>query len=216
MHHGVEMMHPEDRKALVYFAAAFFLLLGLMIAATTSILLSGCPSTGYWQDFQAVTAYRVALSEAKQTPGGVRYIAQGKDDTAAFRANLDAKTAALEKCLAQAGAGWQVRRDWFVVLVPPDWYVSVCSGQQLVPSTPNCRLCIDQKKLPLPAKCCGLRLPTKECPCVCNMRAVVQPGRPPAVVTAPDLRLYKAELARLVTGVNFPWSRPDVVKCIKE
>ncbi|MCP4573314.1 MAG: hypothetical protein GY838_13245 [bacterium] len=209
------MIPPEeDQQAQILFLAVFLLLIGLLLAATAVVMASGC-TPGYAQNFQPVTAYRVAMSMAKKTPGGVRFIAPAKDDTAALRAQLDAKTSALEKCLAQAGAGWQVRRDWFVVLVPPDWYISACSGQQLVPSTPSCRLCIDQKGLPLPAKCCGLRLPTKDCPCVCNMRAVVQPGQPPAVVTAPDLLLYKAELARLVTGVNFPWGDPRISRCLK-
>jgi hypothetical protein len=192
-----------------------YILFWPMVVLTMLLLALGCPGPGYPQNFQAVTAYPVAMSAAKTTPGGVRYIAPLKDDTPALRAQLDAKTAELETCLHQAGAGWHVHRDWFVVLVPPDWYVSACSGQQLVPSTPNCRLCIDQKGLPLPAKCCGLRVPTKECPCVCSMRAVVQPGRPPAVVTAPNLLLYKDELARLVTGVNFPWGDPRISRCLK-
>lgn len=187
----------------------------VIIGTICGLVLLACLAAYPSGRFMAVTAYPYDAASARRTPQGVRYLAMPKDDTPALRAALDGQTAALERCLAAANPAWVVRRDWFVVMVPADWYTSKCSGQQLVPSVPDCRLCIDQKGLPLPEKCCGLRRPTAECPCVCNMRAVIQPGNPPAIVTAPNLKLYRAELARLVTGVNFPWGNPKILECIK-
>ncbi len=183
----------------------------LLILVSTVLLCStsSCPRPHYRSYFSNVTHYRYDLRKAKKTPGAVRYFAPSKDDNEDFRFRLDALTSELELCLQPH---WVVRRDWFVVLVPDDWYMSACSQEQLVPSTPSCKLCQEQKKLPLPDKCCGLRLPTKECPCVCNMRAVVQDNY--VVVTAPNLKLYKAELARLVTNVNNVWAVPNIRKCL--
>ena len=185
------------------------------VLALIALALTACPATYYKRDFGNVTAYKLDASKVKKTLGGVQYVAPARDDTLEFRAVLDRKTNELEACLAKTGRGYEFRRDWFVVYVPADWYVSACSGQQVVPSTPDCRLCIDQKGLPLPEKCCGLAKPTSDCPCVCNMRAVVQSSFPTwLIVTAPSLALYKAELARLVTGVNFPWGDDAVKRCL--
>ena len=175
------------------------------------VLLTGCPPTGYSVFYANVTHYSWDPKDAKATPGGVRYIAPAKD--AAFVADLDKKTTELKACLAGLNPKWVVRTDWFLILVPSDWYVSACSGQQLVPSTPACSLCIDQKGLPLPEKCCGLAKPTVGCPCVCNVRATIQDNY--VIVTAPNLLLYKAELARLVTGVNNVWTDAQIVTCVR-
>jgi hypothetical protein len=178
-----------------------------ILLAIAALLLTACPQRGYgpWY-FSNVTAYPVNRKAAKKTPGGVQYIAPTKDDTTAFRADLDAKVVALEKCL-----GYAVRRDWFLAYVPADWYVSKCSGEQLVPSLAPCKLCRD-KGLVLPDKCCGVMKPTTACPCVCNFRAVLQGDY---VVTAPNLKLFSAELLRLVTGEINVWTKPELVKCLK-
>jgi hypothetical protein len=111
------MIEPEDGRPTALLTMIFILLLGLMITATTVVLLSGCPATGYPQNFAPVTAYQFDAGKAKRTPGGVRYIAPAKDDTGELRALLDAKTTALEACLAKADPRWHVRREWFVVMV---------------------------------------------------------------------------------------------------
>jgi hypothetical protein len=178
--------------------------------------MGGCPATGYRGGYLRVTNYVYDVPSASRTAAGVRYWAPAKDDTPEFRKALDAKTGALRGCLKALNPKWVVRADWFYVLVPPDWYVSTCSKQQLVPSKMPCKLCIEQKKLPLPEKCCGLVKPTAGCPCVCNARATIQDdGKVKLVVTAPNLLLYKAELARLVTFVNNPWAHEGIRKCLQ-
>lgn len=168
-------------------------------------LASGCPPTRYpWRGYADVTSYKVT-GQGLRTRSGVRYWAPPGVDV---RPGVDAKITELEKCL-----GVVIRRDWIGVLVPDDAYVSKCSGQWLVPSTPPCSLCIDQKGLPLPKQCCGLAKPTAACPCVCNMRSVVQANW--LIVTTKTLALFKAELARLVTGVNFPWGNERISRCLK-
>lgn len=157
-----------------------------------------------WRGYSNVTSYAVNNKNAKLTRAGVKY--WGPDD-ASVMTRIDRSIAELERCLETP-----IRRDWIGVIIPADTYVSACSGQRLVPSTPPCRLCIDQKGLPLPEACCGLRLPTKECPCVCNMRSVVQDNW--LIVTTVDLVSFKAELARLVTGVSFPWGNERILKCL--
>jgi len=170
-------------------------------------LLSGCPQTRYPNGhFLNVTNYQPDPKKASHTKSGIRYWAPPGVDV---RDQVDRLTAELEQCL-----GTKIRRDWIGVLIPDDAYVSKCSGQWVVPSTPNCKLCIDQKGLPLPEKCCGLRLPTAACPCVCNMRSVLQDNY--LIVTTKTLALYKAELTRLITGVNFPWGQKELAKCLKQ
>jgi len=176
-----------------------------------SLLLVGCPG-GYFYNYANVTNYTPDTKQGSWTPGGVLVLGPQKDTTAAFIAEVDRRTQELDKCLQ--AHGWKpLRRDWFGVFVPPDWYVSTCSGEQLVPSVMPCSLCIDQKKLPLPEKCCGLRKPTAECPCVCNARSTIQDNF--WIVTAPTLKLYKAELARLSTGVGFPWGDARIKDCVQ-
>lgn len=180
-----------------------FLLLVLFVVA--------CP-TGYHHNYANVTNNRIDKKRGRRTSGGVLVVGSQKDITQAFLVEVDTRTNQLDKCL-QAN-GWKpLRRDWFGVFVPADWYVSKCSGEQLVPSVMPCHLCIDQKQLPLPKKCCGLRYPTAECPCVCAARAITQDNF--WIVTAPNLKLYKAELARLSTGVGFPWGHARIKGCLQ-
>lgn len=153
------------------------------------------------------TFYRYKHSQFRRTPEGVQYWAPKKDDTEDLRHAIDRKTDELEQCLGQ-----KLHRDWFAVYVPPDWYVSSCTGQQLVPSYAALELC-RAKGLNVPETCRGVLKPTKQCPCPCNFRAIVQDGF--LVVTAPNLALYKAELTRIVTGVNNPWADKSLVKCLR-
>jgi hypothetical protein len=177
----------------------------LAVAVLALLALSGCPQKGYGPWFyQDVTSYRLP-SQWARTPHGVRYHAPPADDTLAFRVALDGHTEALEACL-----GVTVRRDWFAVYVPADWYTSTCSGEQLVPSAMPCKLCRD-KGLTISDACCRETRPTAECPCVCNARATLQGD---AVITAPNLKLYRAELTRLVTGQINPWIVPELARCL--
>jgi hypothetical protein len=101
------------------------------------------------------------------------------------------------------------------VFIPPDWYTSKCSGEQLVPSRIDFAGCAEKGvKLPKACQDTDLMKPTKECPCVCNVRAKVQDDW--WIVTAPNLKLYKAELTRLVTGIYDPWrAGSEILKCLK-
>jgi hypothetical protein len=187
----------------------------MMRAMLLAALLLVCCQTQYPGIYRNVTHYDYDLRTFKRTHGGVRYQAPAKDDTPAFRADLDRRTAAVKACLAKLNPAWVVRTDWFAVMVPPDWYVSTCSGEQLVPSKMGCQLCRD-KGLVLADECCSLERPTAACPCVCNARAAIQDGgATKLIVTAPNLKLYAAELVRLVSYVNNPWTRKDLVACIR-
>jgi hypothetical protein len=176
----------------------------LMALGAIALLSAGCPQRGYgpWW-FADVTAYHIQAPY--RTPHGVRYWAPDKD-MPGLAERLDAQTEALETCL-----GATIRRDWFTVYVPPDWYVSTCSGEQLVPSRMPCSLC-RAKGLVIPDQCCGVVRPTAECPCACNARAILQGD---TVITAPNLRLYRAELVRLVTGAGNPWLVPELARCLQ-
>jgi hypothetical protein len=179
----------------------------LLALGAIASLSAGCPQRGYgpWW-YESVTDYRLP-STWSRTPGGVRYAtARPADDTPVLRASLDGQTEALETCLGVA-----IRRDWYSVYVPPDWYVSTCSGEQLVPSRMPCSLC-RAKGLVIPDECCGQVRPTEACPCVCNARAILQGD---TVITAPNLKLYRAELVRLVTGAGNPWAVPELARCLQ-
>jgi hypothetical protein len=153
------------------------------------------------------TAYRYDCSKALKTPAGIRYF--GPVDMAL----ADKKIAELEKCLKDLGLIEKIDRDKVGVMIPPDWYVSKCSGQQLIPSKIDYRLC-EAKGLVIQRECRKEMKPTKRCPCVCNVRSAVQDSW--LIVTTPNMLLFKAELARLVLypKYNNPWVVP-VRKCLR-
>lgn len=145
------------------------------------------------------------------TPRGILVIRDDAVITTEFLAEVDVKTDDLEACLGRQINLGEIHRNWFVVYVPVDWYVSTCSGEQLIPSTPppsSCR----SKGLVIPVECEYVERPTPECPCVCNVRAVIQDSR--YIVVTPNLKLYRAELTRLVTNVNNPWTNQALLPCL--
>ncbi len=195
-------------------AILFFAVLVVFAGAIFLLSVSGCPAKSYRGPFSNVTRYKIPTKGGKRTAKGIRVFVPAKDDKPELYRQIDKKADELEACLLKTGAlKEKLRRDWFGVYVPSDWYVSTCSKEQLVPSVPSCRLCIDQKGLPLPEKCCGLRKPTAACPCVCNVRATIQDTY--WIVTAPNLKLFKAELARLATNQNNPWKVETIRGCLK-
>lgn len=165
----------------------------------------GCPPKNRYPQryYLNVTAYKPDLKNTTRTPSGIRYWAPSGID---IRVKIDRYVAELEQCL-----GEKIRRDWFGVYIPKDAYLSACSGKWLVPSTPHCQLCRD-KGLKIPDECCGKPKPTVDCMCVCNMRSVVQDNW--LIITTRSLEVFKAELARLVTGINNPWSSERIRKCL--
>lgn len=183
------------------------------------VLAAHCPPRGYSPYYANVTKVSFRLDELQHTPKGVQYHIPDNVNETEFVRVLDEKTIALEKCL-----GKDLHLEWFAVIVPGNWYKSKCTGHLMVPSYADYRLC-EQKKMPdgtpvkIPVECRGVVKPTDKCPCPCNFRSVVQvrwEGAPlPAIITAPDLLLYKAELTRLVTGVNNVWADEDLVQCVR-
>jgi hypothetical protein len=183
-------------------------------------LLTGCPQTSYRGSYLKITSYRLDDVKWKRTPKGIRVHGDSKDTYA----EIDRLTDELEACFRARGLAKSVQRDWFAVFVPPDWYTSQCgTKEQLVPSRVDYRLC-EQKKDPegnpikIPVVCRNVERPTKECPCPCNIRAGIQNSRArPVIVTAPNLKLYKAELTRIVLWprANNPWADKEVVPCLK-
>lgn len=182
-------------------------------------LSAHCPPPSYNPHYLNVTKVSFRLDELQHSPNGVQYRIPENVDEVRFVQMLDEKTVALEKCL-----GRDLHLEWFAVIVPENWYKSQCTGQLMIPSNVDYRLC-EQKKMPdgtlvkIPVECREVIEPTDKCPCPCNFRSIAQvrwAGTPlAAVITAPDLKLYKAELARLVTGVNNVWTDKDLVKCVR-
>lgn len=188
----------------------------LIVAVLVWGLSNSCPQKHYPQLLANVTSYQINPADGRQTPGGVLVVGPKKDVTAEFIAGVDAKVQQLDICLQKAGFN-PIKRKWFGVYVPADWYVSPCTGQQLIPSRADYKLCEakldpDGNPIKIPEQCMGVTAPTMLCPCPCNFRATVQDNF--WIVTAPDLHLFKTELTRLVTGVNAPWANERTKNCL--
>ena len=160
-----------------------------IITINLVLFLSNCSFNGYNYPFDTITNYNVNIN--KVSPDGI----QVDDERNELNLlELDRQTNALEKCL-----GITIYRTFFKVKVAPDWYISKCSGQQLFPCDDDGHGCED-KDLPI----------TEECPC--NCRARIQNNN--IIVVTPNLLLYRAELARMVTKRNNPWSYDWIRKCL--
>lgn len=169
------------------------------ILVVLALLLLACPPTHYSPFYQNVTAYKINQTRGTRTPKGILVVRDDVPISAEFLLEIDHLTDQLDTCLQTEGFK-PIKRAWFGVFVPKNTYVSTCSGQTLIPSTPPIQGCLS-KGLPLPKQCAGLLLPKPpECPCICSVRATVQDDY--WIVTVPSLLLYKAELARLTTGRN--------------
>ncbi|KKM64951.1 hypothetical protein LCGC14_1496150 [marine sediment metagenome] len=190
----------------------------LLFVVVVGIALANCPQRSRYpgRNFTSPTSHKVNVRDGVRTTGGILTVGPQKDTTQEFRDRLDLQVDQLDQCLQRAGLG-ALQRGWFGVLVPSDWYVSPCTGQQLIPSRVDYRLC-EQKRDPQgnPIKvslvCRGAVQPTVACPCPCSFRSTIQNNF--WIVTAPDLRLLKTELARLHTGVNAPWSDARLKGCL--
>jgi len=165
------------------------------ISGIQMFLLSGCQQDYcYKNNYLSITNY--PFHSTISTTSGILV-----DDTYGFLADedlrrIDTLVEELEEC-----SGISIKRECFSILIPPDWYVSECSGQQLFPCRIDPQLCIDK----------GLTQEDLDrCPCAC--RAIIQDDW--IVVTTPNLRLFKAELARMVTGINNPWEA-EIGACLR-
>jgi len=173
-----------------------------MVRAATAIIallcLSSCGQRCYDNSYANITDYNVSPNAT--TPGGIEV------DTSDLPANLieiDRQTEALEACLKMT-----VDRDCLTVLIAPDWYISECSGQQLFPCRINPDICRDKMRRDGMAEE-EIEETLLVCPCAC--RATIQDEN--VVVATPNLLLYRAELARMLTGINNPWI-PGISECL--
>lgn len=185
---------PSDR------AYAWAVLLALPVLACVTFSSPGVPR--YLSRLQDVTSYSVSVPST--TPGGVRY--GGALDPAHIDRAVNAVAVCLERFqeptqeqrVAMECLPGVIRRDVdrkaFDVYLADDW-------------RPACR---DPKEQTFPCQigpqgCLAKGLdPTPECPCMC--RSVVQSNR--TIITTPNLKLFPAELVRLVTGCNVVWAGP--------
>ncbi|MCK5018894.1 MAG: hypothetical protein KAS32_17665 [Candidatus Peribacteraceae bacterium] len=166
------------------------------------LLLCSCEQVGYKGIFKDTTNYSIK-DDYVFSPAGIKVYPNGnKIDLN----NIDLKVSELEECLKLS-----IHRDWFSVYIPSDWYVSECSGQQLIPSLVDYKLC-EAKGLIIEEECRGLRYPTEECPCPCNIRSGIQNNN--VIITTPNLELFKMPLARMVLWPAYVLDNPEYVKCL--
>ena len=166
------------------------------------LLLSACKPDGYHNNYLSFTYYSLKDYDKHKTPNGVEvYSNQPFDAT-----HIDEVVDGLEVCLEMS-----IRRDWFVVLIPDDWFESACSGEQLIPYAANPALC-RAKGIEIAEECEWVSVPTEECACPCNWRVATQEDY--IIVTPPNLRLFAAELSRMVTGINNPWTDDNILECL--
>ena len=178
---------------------------GILVVVVVLVLPS-CPTPGYHGYFTNVTRYTIKPTTA--TPRGI--VVAGTSD-ASLLAVVDLKVDQVEECLVKQKVVVRVNRKWFGVHIPPDWYVSSCSGEQLIPSVVDYRLC-EAKGLVIPTACHTVSKPTPSCPCICNMRSVIQDDF--WIITTPNLKLFKAELIRLVSNTNNVWIDKRLQPCL--
>jgi hypothetical protein len=130
-----KILEALERSALVLFAVVIL------------AVMNSCPTVRYPNRYFAnVTSYKIDVSKGSRTVGGVLVVGTTKDVTTAMKDHVDQIVNKLDKCLQVVGKK-PIERGWFGVFVPPDWYTSPCTGQQLVPSRADYRLC-EQKTDP--------------------------------------------------------------------
>ena len=160
-------------------------------------VLIGCePSDGpgycYENDSMTLKHYKIDFSE--RTPGGI--LVDTTEQNIGL-AKIDTLTDELESCL-----GISISRECFGVKIPSDWFVSECSGEELLPIPADPTLCIAKGLSESDIARCG-----------CYWRVETQNHN--IIVTMPNLKLYKAELARIVTGENNVWIVPQITACLQ-
>ena len=174
-------------------------------------LLSACGPYFYTAPLvQDVTSYNLkGVKDWPRTPKGA-YVKTPPDQTNAdFRTFVDQEITKLSTCLLKLGLRSEpIKHEKVAVYIPPNWYYSKCAPkEQLIPSRVNPKLCRD-KDLTTKKECEWLEKPTKECPCVCNARGAIVDHY--IVAVTPNLKLFRAELSRLVLYPkwNNPWKKP--------
>ena len=166
------------------------------------MLLICCEPTSYNNNYLSFTNYNRKDYKEFKTPHGVVVYTNSSYE---FE-KIDQIVDSLEICL-----NTPIKRDWFAVLIPDDWFYSTCSGEQLLPYAANPALC-REKGLNITPECEWLSVPNEDCECTCNWRVATQDNY--IIITTPNLKLLKPELARLVTGENNPYGVPSIKNCL--
>jgi hypothetical protein len=166
------------------------------------VVLVGCNDRCYLGGYLSLTNYKV--DGCVETTGGVRVCNDFWQVDLDF---VDSRVDELEECL-----GVKIKRGCFAILIPNDWFISACSGEQMLPVAAPYSQC-EYKGIYLPEECRGLSKPTTECPCVCTYRTALQDDF--YIVTPPDLKLFKVDLSRLVTNINNVFGDPAISKCLR-
>jgi len=191
----------------------------MKISAISSIIVLSsiitCGPNFYSAPLLDVTYYNLKnVDDWNRTPRGTYINVPQKQSTVNFYRRVDSEIHNLSNCLlGERMIDKPLEYDRIAVYIPHDWYNSECSHEQLIPSRVDYRLC-EAKGLEIKEECRGLVKPTTKCPCVCNVRSAVVDRY--VVCTTPNLKLFRAELARLVLYPKFnnPWKLP-VSKCLK-
>lgn len=168
----------------------------------TCTLLISCPHNCYVRNFLSFTNYKVKNYKEFKTSKGITVYSNSTPPLE----RIDQKTDELEQCL-----NLSIKRNCFVVLIPDDWFWSTDGKEQKLPYAANPDLC-KAKGFIVPSKCAWVNKPTPECPDVCTWRVATQENY--IIVTPPNLRLYKAELARFIVDINNPWANSQIKRCL--
>ncbi len=199
----------------------YIIVFGLLISACGKAPNGQC----YQNNYQMLKYYPMNFTEI--TPGGIEVDSSGQyvDLNA-----IDQKSEELEACLSRTfgenpniemevatqadcrkGSGPLftrlelpiiLKRNCIKVKIPDDWSVSPCSGEEMLNIAAPDALCLNK----------GIT-PTQECPCRWRV-ATQESNTSSTIITPPGLRLYKAELARIVIGCNNVWLIPQITACL--
>lgn len=185
----------------------------MMLICLVAFALRGCSSDDCAQ-FHFGSQFDYEVHPAFTTPGGIKVDPTGQAVSAEM---VDRLVNEVEQCLAEQFPGGKIPADvrvaaqcqsdsfdlpvrrCFTVKVPDDWeWACAGSQEQVLPlahttNAPPDELCLAK----------GI-VPTPECPC--RWRAGLQDDD--IIVTAPNFRVFKDPLIRLITGCNNPWVEP--------
>ena len=183
------------------------------------LLLAACLPSPYYANALDVTDINTKEVKWVETPKKAHIWTPSGLAHNDFYNKVDTYITELSACLQRVGVRSEpIEFERVYVYVPTTWYNSKCSEEQLIPSRVNPELCdskFRKKGMPLlPKECHWVTKPTQECPCVCNVRAAIVDMH--VVASPPNMKLFKAELARLVLAPHYnnPWVEP-VNQCLK-
>lgn len=162
-----------------------------ILLVITWIGISACQNNEcYSNNYLALKNY--PLSFTQSTLSGIQVDSTGQ---IVDLNKIDRLTSELEQCL-----NILIKRSCLYVKIPNDWFYSSCTGEELldIPAPPN--LC-QEKSLDIQK-------------CSCYWRVAIQNDN--TIITPPGFKLYKAELARMVTGINDIWHSKEIVECLGE